>query len=68
MTILDSKKLRAKMLNNEELSWVMLDSLINLMNEARLDKDATKFDSYARLVHEIWCSLINEDLEENEDD
>ena len=61
MTILDSKKLRAKMLNNEELSWAMLDSLIDLMNEARLTKDAGMFDSYARLVHEIWCSLVNKD-------
>jgi hypothetical protein len=64
MTILDSKELRAKMQNNEELSWAMLDSLIDLMNEARLEKDATMFDSCARLVHEIWCSLIKE----NKDD
>ena len=64
MTILDSKKLRAKMQNNEQLSWEMLDSLIDLMNEARLEKDATMFDTSARLAHEIWCSLIKE----NKDD
>ena len=61
MTILDSKKLRAAMLKNEALSWDMLNSLIDLMDEARLEKDATSLDSYARLVYEIWRALMDKD-------
>jgi hypothetical protein len=41
----------------EELMVEMLNSLIELMNKARLEKDATLLDSYARLVHETWTHL-----------
>ena len=46
-------------MNQEEqdFRFEMLDSLIELLNTARLEKDATMLDSYARLVHEAWTAL-----------
>jgi hypothetical protein len=37
----------------------MLDSLIELMNKARLEKDAPMLEAYARLVHETWNAIMN---------
>jgi hypothetical protein len=54
--------------DKEELMFEMLDSLIELLNTARLETDAKMLDSYARLVHETWNALKNgEDPDENEE-
>lgn len=45
--------------DKEELMFEMLDSLIELLNTARLEKDAKMLDAYARLVHETWNALKN---------
>jgi len=44
---------------DEDLKAQMLDSLIELMNKARLEKDALMFDAYARLVHETWTLIMD---------
>jgi hypothetical protein len=44
-------------MTDEELRLQMLDSLIELMNRARLEKDAQMLDAYARLVHECWNAM-----------
>jgi len=46
--------------DKEEFMFEMLDSLIELLNTARLEKDAKMLDSYARLVHETWNTLKDE--------
>lgn len=45
----------------EDLRAEMLHSLIGLMNIARIDKDTEMLSVYARLVHETWTAIINED-------
>jgi hypothetical protein len=45
---------------NEDLRAQMFDSLIELMNEARLEKDAPMLEAYARLVHETWNAESSE--------
>jgi predicted GNAT superfamily acetyltransferase len=47
------------LMTDEDLRAHMLDSLIELMNEARLEKDALMFESYARLVHETWTAIMD---------
>ena len=46
-------------MTDEDLKAQMLDSLIELMNKARLEKDATMLEAYARLVHETWTLIMN---------
>lgn len=45
----------------QDLRVQMLDSLIELMDKARREKDATMLDAYARLVHECWNAMANEE-------
>jgi hypothetical protein len=47
-------------MTHEELRDHMFDSLIELMNEARLSEDMPMFNSYARLVHECWNETFPE--------
>ena len=42
-------------MTDEDLKAQMLDSLIELMNKARLEKDAKMFESYARLA---WILIM----------
>lgn len=44
-------------MTDEDLRAEMFNSLIELMNEARLEKDAKMFEAYARLVHETWNAI-----------
>ena len=49
----------------KDLQLLMLDALISLMDRARLEKDATAFDGYARLVYETWTSMVDEQGEQD---
>ena len=42
----------------DELRWIMLDSLIHLMEKARLENDAEAVFGYARLAHETWQAIL----------
>ena len=42
----------------DELRWVVLDSVINLMEKARLENDAEAVFGYARLVQETWQDIL----------
>lgn len=42
----------------DELRWIMLDSLIHLMDKARLENDAEAVFGYARLAHETWQAIL----------
>jgi len=44
----------------KDLQLLMFDALINLMDEARLNKDAEALINYARLVHETWQAMGDE--------
>jgi hypothetical protein len=48
-------------MDDEELRVRMFDSLIELMNKARLEKDEVMFDACARLVHETWNAMNGEE-------
>ena len=45
----------------KELQIRMFDALINLMEEARLNKDAEALLDYARLVNETWQAMHDEE-------
>jgi hypothetical protein len=47
----------------EELRIQMLDSLINLMDKARCEKDMPMLEAYARLVCECWNAIVNKENE-----
>ena len=43
----------------EDLKMEMFHSLVNLMNNARIDKDKEMLEVYARLVHETWTAIVH---------
>jgi len=49
----------------KDLQLLMFDALINLMDEARLNKDAEALINYARLVHETWQAMGDEQGEQD---
>lgn len=42
----------------DELRWIVLDSVINLMDKARLANDVDAVLGYARLVQETWQDIL----------
>lgn len=47
-------------LNDEELRLQMFNSLMELMEEARLAGDTEKLSNYARLVYETYLSILED--------
>ena len=50
----------------QDLRVEMLDSLMELMQEARLKKDMVMWDSCSRLVYETWQAIADEEEKYNE--
>jgi hypothetical protein len=48
----------------KDLRLLMFDALINLMEEARLNKDEEAHFNYSRLVNETWQAMNDDDEEE----
>ena len=51
-------------LSDEDLRLLMLDACIKSMQKYREDGDITKWNTYSRLVYEIWTALDGEESEE----
>lgn len=50
----------------QNLRVEMLDSLMELMQKARLSKDMVMWDSCSRLVYETWQAIAEEEEKHNE--
>jgi len=46
--------------NDEDLQLQMFNSLMELMEEARLAGDTEKLSNYARLVYETYLSILED--------
>ena len=53
-------------MNEDDLKLTMLDSFIRLMDQARLQGDTKKMENFARLVHECWAEILEDEENDNE--